>query len=144
MKLKIRSSQLLIPGLILGAFFIFFLAPEVLAQTNYHPPTALPGDDTNIGGFGDACIGLANMIREGTLTTRQIPCFLKYFAQTLIALAGSLSVIFVMIGGFRYVVEASDDSRAEAKRTITYALIGLGVTLLSWVLVDIVLQLITE
>jgi hypothetical protein len=133
-----------LPALMLIGFFALSLAPLALAQSNFNPPSVLPGDDSNIGGYGDACIGLANMIREGTLSLRQIPCFIKYFTQTLIAIAGSLSVIFVMIGGYRYVIEATDDSRAEAKRTITYALIGLAVSLLAWILVDIVLQLATE
>ena len=128
----------------MSVFLCVILATPALAQSNFNPPSVLPGDNSNIGGYGDACIGLANMIRQGTLTLRQIPCFIKYFSQTLIAIAGSLSVIFVMIGGYRYTVEATDDSRAEAKRTITYALLGLIVSLMAWIFVDIVLQLATE
>jgi len=124
-------------------FFAFSIAPITFAQSNYTPPSVLPGDDYNIGGYGDACVGLAGMIREGTITLRQIPCFIKYFSQTLIAIAGSLSVIFVMYGGYRYVL-GSDEAKDEAKRTITYALIGLAISLLAWILVDIVLQLATE
>lgn len=139
-----RTFSKIIPKLLLIAFFAFFLTTPALAQNNFNPPSVLPGDNYNIGGYGDACIGLANMIRQGTITLRQIPCFIKYFSQTLIAIAGSLSVIFVMVGGYRYTLEATDDSRAEAKRTITYALVGLMVSLMAWILVDIVLQLATE
>lgn len=129
--------------MLLGLFLLFALAPIGLAQSNFAPPSVLPGDDASIGGYGDACIGLAGMIRSGDLSLRQIPCFIKYFSQTLIAIAGSLSVIFVMVGGYRYVLGA-DEAKDEAKRTITYALIGLAVSLLAWILVDIVLQLATE
>ncbi len=126
------------------ALVVFFFAQDLtFAQNNFSPPSVLPGDNTNIGGFGDACIGLAGMIRSGDISLRQIPCFIKFFSQTLIAIAGTLSVIFVMIGGYRYVL-FSDAEKDDAKRTITYALIGLAVSLLAWILVDIVLQFATE
>jgi len=140
-KIKHFFNRLTVMGL--AGFFALDLAPSALAQTNFAPPSVLPGDNTNIGGFGDACIGLANMIRTGQISLRQIPCFIKYFSQTLIAIAGSVAVIFVMYGGYRYVL-GSEEGKGEAKKTITYALIGLAVSLLSWTMVDIVLQLATE
>lgn len=132
-----------LPAALLGVFLLFALVPLAMAQGGFAPPSVLPGDDAAIGGYGDACVGLAGMIRTGDLSLRQVPCFIKFFSQTLIAIAGSLSVIFVMIGGYRYVLGA-DEAKDEAKRTITYALIGLAVSLLAWILVDVVLQLATE
>lgn len=132
-----------LPVMLLGFFMLFTLAPLAMAQSGFAPPSVLPGDDANIGGYGDACIGLAGMIRSGDISLRQIPCFIKYFSQTLIAIAGSLSVIFVMVGGYQYVLGAQD-KKDVAKKTITYALVGLAVSLLAWILVDVVLQLATE
>lgn len=129
-------------SLLLGLFFVF-LMPVAFAQNNFNPPTVLPGDNANIGGYGDACINLAAMIRQGTITLRQVPCFIQYFSELLIRVAGTISVIFIMIGGYRYVV-GSENAKDEAKRTITSALIGLAVSLLAWILVDIVLQFATE
>jgi len=140
---KTSKFKKILPAIFLIGLFVFSLAPLALAQSNFNPPSVLPGDNLNIGGFGDACVGLANMIRQGTIGLRQIPCFLKFFSQTLIAIAGSISVIFVMIGGYRYTV-AGAEQHEDAKKTITYALIGLAVSLLAWILVDIVLQLATE
>jgi len=139
MKIKFKHIGLLTPFLALAAFL---LIPEALAQTGFAPPSVLPGDEANIGGYGDACTGLAQMIRSGDISLRQVPCFIKYFSQTLIAIAGSVSVIFVMIGGYKYTL--SDESNEEAKKTITYALVGLALSLMAWVIVDIVLQLATE
>ena len=143
MKRNFKRFKTLFPVILLAGFFALHLVPLALAQTNFAPPSVLPGEDTSIGGYGDACVGLAGMIRTGDITLRQIPCFIKFFSQTLIAIAGSLSVIFVMVGGYRYVLGA-DEAKDDAKRTITYALIGLAVSLLAWILVDIVLQLATE
>lgn len=126
-----------------GVFFsVFLVHSPVFAQTNYNPPSLLPSEDTDIGGRGDACIGLSTMIKTGEIHLRNIPCFIKYFTQTLIGLAGSLAVLFVMIGGYRYVIGGED--KEKAKKTITYALIGLAVSLLAWVIIDLVLQVATE
>ncbi len=114
-----------------------------MAQTSFDIPTLLPGQNENLGGEGDACIGLADMIRTGNVHLRNLPCFIKYFSQTLIGMAGSLAVVFIMIGGYRYVM-SGEHGKDEAKKTITYALVGLAVSLLAWILVDIVLQVITE
>lgn len=143
MKKNIKHLGLYFRTLLLTGFLALSDIPFAMAQSNYYPPSVLPGDNTNIGGFGDACIGLANMIRTGNITLRQIPCFIKYFSQTLIAIAGSVAVIFVMVGGYRYVLGGDVDKDA-AKKTITYALVGLMISLLAWVMVDIVLQLATE
>ena len=123
-------------------FAMISLIPLSFAQ-DFAPPTVLPSDEVQIEGYGDACINLADRIRTGDIQLRQIPCFIKYFSQTLIALAGTLSVIFVMYGGYRYVL-SGEQEKAKAKSTIFYALIGLAVTLLAWILVDVVLQFFTE
>lgn len=122
-------------------FLLFVMDSSALAQ--FTPPSLLPTDDASIGGRGDVCIGLASMIKSGKIGLRNIPCFIKFFTETLIGLAGSLSVVFVMIGGYKYVI-LGDEKKDEAKKTITYALIGLAVSLLAWVIVDLVLQITTE
>ncbi len=142
MKKDYKVFSLLFSLIVLAGLFVLDIIPQALAQSGFAPPSIIPGDNADIGGYGDACIGLANMIRTGDLSLRQIPCFIKYFSQTLIAIAGSVSVIFVMIGGYRYTL--SDEANEEAKKTITYALVGLAVSLLAWIMVDVVLQLATE
>jgi len=141
MKYKIFKK---LSALIFGLFFFSLIsAPTCMAQSNFNPPSVLPGDNANIGGYGSNCVGLANMIRTGDLSLRQVPCFIKFFAQTLIAIAGSVAVIFVMVGGYQLVL-GSDASKDTAKKTITNALLGLAISLMAWVLVDLVLQFITE
>ncbi len=120
-------------------------AGVAFAQTrNFDIPTALPVSDENIGGTGDACVGLATMIRTGNITLRSIPCFIKFFSQTLVGLAGTLSVLFIMIGGYRYVIGEDEINQGQAKKTITYAIIGLVVSLLAWVIIGLALQVSTE
>jgi hypothetical protein len=52
---------------------------------------------------------------------------------------GSLSLLFIVIGGFRYVVSGGDpQNTARAKNTIIYAVVGLVVTLLAAAIVNYV------
>jgi hypothetical protein len=51
-------------------------------------------------------------------------------------LAGSLALLFVVIGGFRYILSRGDpNATAQAKNTIIYALVGLIVTVLAYAIV---------
>ncbi len=142
MKPKTNLKNLFLEGM-LAAMIALAFAPAVFAQTSFDIPTLIPAQNENLGGEGDACIGLADMIRSGDIHLRNLPCFIKYFSQVFIGVAGSLSVLFVMIGGYTYVL-GKDESKDKAKKTITYALIGLAVSLLAWIIVDIVLQVATE
>ena len=55
-------------------------------------------------------------------------------------LIGSISVIMIIIGGFRYIISGGDQNNVTAaKNTIMYALIGLVVVLFSQVIVRFVL-----
>lgn len=53
--------------------------------------------------------------------------------------AGILAVIFIIVGGFQYVLSGGDASGIKkAKETITYAIVGLIVTLLAFGIVHYV------
>lgn len=56
-------------------------------------------------------------------------------------LIGSISVIMIIIGGFRYIISGGDQNNVTAaKNTIMYAIIGLVVVLFSQVIVRFVLS----
>lgn len=57
------------------------------------------------------------------------------------AIAASISLLMVVIGGLRYVLAQGDpNGMSSAKNTILYALIGLGVTLAAFSIVTFVLK----
>jgi len=59
----------------------------------------------------------------------------------LIALwiTGTLSVLFVIIGGIRYVTAHGNEEQAEAaKKTILHAIIGVVIVVLSFVIVRVI------
>lgn len=65
--------------------------------------------------------------------------FLDSVIPTLLSIAGIVAVIFIILGGFRYVSSAGNEETAEkAKKTLMYAIIGLVVVIMSFAIVRIV------
>lgn len=57
----------------------------------------------------------------------------------LVFTAGSLFIIFTIIGGIKFVTSGGDSKKlASAWTTILYALIGLSVTILAFVILQVV------
>jgi hypothetical protein len=57
------------------------------------------------------------------------------------SIAGALALLFVVIGGFRYVLSQGDpNATSQAKNTILFALVGLAVTVLAYVIVRFVVS----
>lgn len=62
-------------------------------------------------------------------------------ANTLIFLVGAIAVLFLIIGGLRYVISQGDPKNVEgAKNTILYAIVGIVVAILSFAAVQFVLN----
>lgn len=61
--------------------------------------------------------------------------------NTMIYVTGILAVIFIIIGGIRYIVSQGDEkSIKSAKDTIMYAIIGLLLAILAFAIVNFVLK----
>ena len=87
---------------------------------------------------------LANKIRSGNIHLTDLPAFIAKFIDFGIIMAGSICLLFLVIGGYRYIVGGIVQSqREQGKQTIMYALIGLIVSLLSWAIVNTVQLLVT-
>lgn len=64
----------------------------------------------------------------------------QQISNTLIFLVGAIAVIMLIIGGLRYVTSNGEASSIKgAKDTITYAIIGIIVAMLSYALVSFVI-----
>lgn len=75
---------------------------------------------------------------QDALTLSQI---LTNILKFLLSLVGTLSIIMIVVGGFMYVMAAGDQARAEtARKIILYSLIGVAVTLTSYIAVQQVLR----
>jgi hypothetical protein len=96
--------------------FAFALAPLALAQFNVPNSggTGLP-DDTRLSSLILRIINLALMV------------------------VGLIAVLFLIIGGFRYITSAGNEETAEnAKKIIINAIIGIVIIILSFVIVRVI------
>ncbi len=63
------------------------------------------------------------------------------FINFVLGLLGLIALIMVLIGGFRWLVSMGEEEKiAVAKKTISGALIGMVLVLLSWAIVGFVLR----
>ncbi|OGD86534.1 hypothetical protein A2870_01900 [Candidatus Curtissbacteria bacterium RIFCSPHIGHO2_01_FULL_41_11] len=59
----------------------------------------------------------------------------------LTSFAGALALIFIIIGGIKFITAAGDEKKMQsATQTLTYAIIGLIVTALAFIILRIVQQ----
>jgi hypothetical protein len=78
-------------------------------------------------------------IKDGTVALTDIPVVIIHFIDFLTEIAGTVAVIFILYAGFQFITSGLNESaREEAKKTIQYAIIGLVVALLSWVIVNVI------
>lgn len=86
----------------------------------------------------DRQIALSCAIKTGRIRLWMLPYFIKYIATFFIGLSGVISLLFVIIGGFWYMTGGLTDDKEKGKKTIMYALIGMVITLLAWIIVNVV------
>jgi hypothetical protein len=69
----------------------------------------------------------------------------KNIVQFILQIAGPLAILGIILGGFLYITSGGSQERAqEAKGAITAAVIGLVIILVAWVLVNFVIQILTD
>jgi hypothetical protein len=66
-------------------------------------------------------------------------------ANTLIFLVGAIAVIYLIVGGLRYVVSGGDSKAVTAaKDTILYAIVGIVVAVISYAVVNFVITALAK
>jgi hypothetical protein len=113
--MKITTKQISVAATLVA------LAVPLLVSAQILPP-APPG---LAGGFS----GGSNTI-SGVVTR---------IVEIALALAGLIAILFLIIGGFRYVTAGGNEETAEsAKKTILNAIIGIIVIILSYVILRVI------
>lgn len=118
---------------------IFFLVPLVTfgAETAEQQPCNQLGDQYRefTGGENPPGVLVENCYSTGGLVNQVI--------FIVLSLAGTVAVLFIIIGGFRYMTSAGNESRAEGgKKTLIWASIGLALVILAGTIVALVSRLV--
>ena len=98
---------------------------------------------TNVATPAEKNAALGCAIKSGRLNLWMLPFFISYIANFFIGIAGIVSVLFVLLGGFWYMTGGLTDDKEKGKKTITYALMGLVITLLAWIVINIIMVQVT-
>lgn len=70
---------------------------------------------------------------------------MKTIINILLTLAGIIAVLFLIVGGYRYITSAGNEKQAESgKQTVINALIGLGIVILAFTIVSIINNTLTR
>ncbi len=126
-KIIILSTIGIILSLNLGMVQARLGLPEDLRPT--HSPTinittgrSLPGGEVGYGNF-----------------------ILQLIAGSLLYLAGPVAILFIVIGGTSYVIShGKQESMEKAKKTITWAIIGLVVIIFSYSIIQAVIGFVLQ
>lgn len=82
---------------------------------------------------------------SGVAEDTELSELLVRIINVLLALAGLVAVVFLIVGGFRYITAGGNEEAAESgKKAIVNAVIGIVVIILSFVIVRVVSNAIIE
>ena len=106
---------------------VTLFAGRVMAATNTISPARAGAEAARGDGMPSELIG-----SDGVFTK---------ITNTILFAVGIISVIMLIYGGLRYIISGGDSKKVtDAKNTIMYAIIGLIVSILSFAIVNFVIN----
>ena len=149
MRIKLNKDSIVgllaVPALVLSVVGVTFQAVPAFATPSKSATRGF-GEDKPLnisGGAGaakgddqSACLfGNENGCDQG-----QTPIF-RIVTNVLLFIIGAVSVIMLIIGGFRYVTSQGDQTQVQsAKNTILYSIVGIVVAILAYAAVNFVIS----
>ena len=135
-------------GIVLSiAYFPVFAQGDISSSTvdSAHLPLTLIPDLHDSSTYGNLTgARIAEKFQSGDFELYDLPSYAVYLIEFLIFYGGSVAVLFVAIGGFKYVTSGMSDSKEAGKKTILHALMGFAIAVLSWGLVNTVQVFVTS
>ncbi|MEA2020220.1 MAG: pilin [Patescibacteria group bacterium] len=99
-------------------------------------PNGLPDGPERPGGWDDP---------SGYAQLKDLEWVFHRIISTLFYAGGIVAFVYLLIGGFKYLTSSGDEEAVEtAKNTITYAILGLLVIVLSWLILDLLGKIISQ
>lgn len=148
--MKIRMSSTILA--VAGSFIIFGITSSTYAQEVQPVPTESTTPSTSSSISDKVCQGLlftetGQRNRDATVSScmengeRSFSGLTRRVIDIFSILVGSVSVIMIIIGGFRYIISGGDSAGVTAaKNTILYAIVGLVIVLFSQIIIRFVIS----
>jgi len=81
---------------------------------------------------------LGTKIQGGCVQLTDVPLIIIHLIDLFTKIAGSLAVAFILYAGFQLIMSGLTEDREAAKNTMKWAIVGLVVCLLAWVIVNLI------
>ncbi len=82
------------------------------------------------------------VVAKGVATLECIPAVVRLAIDWLFIFAGIAALFFIFFAGFKFMTSGGDPKQVEgARKTLTFAIIGLVVILLSFAVINLISQL---
>lgn len=121
--MKYKQLFVIINTIVLLVTVFSIIAPASAQITNPAP-----------GVFVDFTTSTASTCKANTFA-----CLFTFFIKQILVVVGVLAIFFVIIGGVQYLVSGANEEWAESgKKTLTNAIIGLVIIILSYVIVNVI------
>ncbi len=147
------TFKALVITIFVASSLLFAASPKVLAQQEAVPvpsSTTTQDDNTSIG--DKICQGVISTEtgRRDPNTTieactengdKSFSGLTRRIIDIFSIVVGSVSVIMIIIGGFRYIISGGDSTGVtSAKNTILYAIVGLVIVLFSQIIIRFIIS----
>ena len=146
MRIKLNKDSIVgllaVPALALSVAGVMFQAAPAFAAPAKSSSSLSGEKPLNISGGAGAAKGDDQSAclfgNENGCDQGQTPIF-RIVTNVLLFIIGAVSVIMLIIGGFRYVTSQGDQTQMQsAKNTILYAVIGVVVSIAAYAIVSFV------
>lgn len=88
--------------------------------------------------------GLGELFISGEFELKHIPLYIEYLVDIAVVAAALIAVLFIIYGGYQYLMTPIIEDKEVGKKTITHAIIGLVVSILAWFIVNAALYVATS
>ncbi|PZM85551.1 hypothetical protein DLH72_02055 [Candidatus Gracilibacteria bacterium] len=82
----------------------------------------------------------ASKLRNGDITYSDIPNILVKATEFFIGIAGTIAVIFIIIGAYKYLFGSIEQNTQKGKETIFMALIGFAIAASAFLIIKFVID----
>jgi hypothetical protein len=109
-------------------------AQKKAGVSDYSDPTKLATQNDILG-----CA-----IKTGRVSLQMVPYFITYISNFLLSIVGLISMLFIVLGGYQYIAGGLTEQKEKGKQYIYHALLGMGIAIMAWVIVNMVITIITS
>jgi hypothetical protein len=88
--------------------------------------------------------GLGKKFINGKFELKDIPLYIEYLVDIAVIAAALIAVLFIIYGGYQYLMTPVIEDKEMGKNTIMNAIMGLVVSILAWFIVNAALYVATS